>query len=103
MELSSFEFGLHLFLLIYSRTIVIDRYGVFTALEEDVYKLVVMSKFFTGMKMILASVLQCAIYTKSFTEFINNLERLSGRLVMNAQHCFVVIIVEEPLTKIEKY
>ena len=30
MELSSFEFGLHLFLLIYSRTIVIDRYGVFT-------------------------------------------------------------------------
>ena len=39
MELSSFEFSLHLFLLIYSRTIVIDRYGVFTALEEDVYEL----------------------------------------------------------------
>ena len=81
MKLSSFEFGLHLFLQIYSRTIVIDRYSVFTALEEDVYELGVMSKFFTGMKMIFASVLRCAIYTKSFTEFINNLERLSGRLV----------------------
>ena len=43
MELSSFEFGLRLFLLIYSRTIVIDRYGVFTASEEDVYQLGVMS------------------------------------------------------------
>ena len=50
MELSSFEFGLQLFLPIYSRTTVIDRYGVFTALEEDVYELGVMSKFFTGMK-----------------------------------------------------
>ena len=49
MEISSFEFGLHLFLLICSRTIVIGRYGIFTALEEDVYQLGVMS------------VLQCAI------------------------------------------
>ena len=46
MELNSFEFGLRLFLLIYSRTIVIDRYGIFTALEEDVYELGVMSKFY---------------------------------------------------------
>ena len=76
MELSSFEFGLHLFLLIYSRTTVIDRYSVFTALVEDVYKLEVMS------------VPRCAIYTKSFREFIRNLERLSGRLVMNVQHLF---------------
>ena len=67
MELSSFEFGLRLFLPIYSRTIVIDRYGVFTALEEDAYELGVMSKFFTGMKMIFVSVPQCAIYMKSFT------------------------------------
>ena len=44
MELSSFEFGLRLFLPIYSRTTVIDRYGIFTALEEDVYELGVMSK-----------------------------------------------------------
>ena len=88
MELSSFEFGLHLFLPIYSRTTAIDRYGVFTALEEDVYKLVVMSKLFTGMKMIFVSVPQCAIYKKSFTEFIKNLERLSGRLVTNVQHLF---------------
>ena len=43
MELSSFELGLLLFLLIYSRTIVIDRYGVFTTSEEDVYELRVMS------------------------------------------------------------
>ena len=53
--------------------------------------------------MIFASVPQCVIYTKSSKEFINNLERLSGRLVMNDQHCFDVIIVEEPLTKIKKY
>ena len=53
--------------------------------------------------MIFASVPQYAIYTKSFTESINNLERLLGRLVMNGQHYFVVIIVEEPSTKIEKY
>ena len=46
MEFGSFEFGLHLFLLIYARTIVIDRYSIFTALEEDVYKLAVMSKFY---------------------------------------------------------
>ena len=46
MELSSFEFHLRLFLLIYSRTIVIDRYGIFTALEEDLYELGVMSKFY---------------------------------------------------------
>ena len=46
MELNSFKFGLHLFLLIYSRTIVIDRYSVFTALEKDVYELEVMSKFY---------------------------------------------------------
>ena len=39
MELSSFEFGLRLFLPIYSRTRVIDRYGVFTASAEDVYVL----------------------------------------------------------------
>ena len=39
MELSSFEFCLHLCLPFYSRTIVIDRHGVFTALEEDVYEL----------------------------------------------------------------
>ena len=43
------------------------------------------------------------IYIKSYTEFINNLERLSGRLVTNVQHCFDVIIVEEPSTKIKKY
>ena len=54
MEFSSFEFGLHLFLSIYSRTTVIDRYGIFTMLEEDVYELGVMSKFFTGTKMIFA-------------------------------------------------
>ena len=35
MELSYFEFGLHLFLPIYSRTIVIDRCSIFAALEED--------------------------------------------------------------------
>ena len=88
MELSSFEFDLHLFLLIYSRTIVIDRYGIFTGLEEDVYELGVMSKFFTGMKMIFVSVPQCAICMMSFTEFIKNLGRLSGRLVTNVQHLF---------------
>ena len=76
MEISSFEFGLHLFLSIYSRTIVIDRYGIFTVLEEDVYQLGVIS------------VPRCAIYTKSFREFIKNLERLSSRLVMNVQHLF---------------
>ena len=58
MELSSFEFGLHLFLPIYSRTIVNDRYGIFTALEDDVYELGVMSTFFTGMKMISVSLPQ---------------------------------------------
>ena len=89
MELSSFESGLRLFSVpIYSRTTVIDRYSVFTALEEDVCKLGVMSKFFTGMKIIFVSVPWCAIYKKSFTEFIKNLERLSGRLVMNVQHLF---------------
>ena len=46
MKLSPFEFGLRLFLLIYSRTTVIDRYGVFTALRENVYELAVMSNFF---------------------------------------------------------
>ena len=46
MELSSFEFGLRLFLLIYSRTIVIDRFSFFTALEEDFYELGVVSKFY---------------------------------------------------------
>ena len=55
------------------------------------------------MKMIFASVLQCVIHMKSLTELINNLERLSGRLVMNVQQCFDVIVVEEPSTKIEKY
>ena len=40
---------------------------------------------------------------KSFTEFINNLERLSGRLAINVPYCFDVIIIEEPSTKIEKY
>ena len=67
---------------------MIDRYGVFAVLEEDVYKLGEMSKFFTRMKMIFASVPRCAIYKKSFIEFIKNLERLSGRLVMNVQHLF---------------
>ena len=51
------------------------------------------------MKMIFASVPQCAVYAKPLTEFINNPERLSGRLVTNVQHCFDVIIVEEPSTK----
>ena len=88
IKLSSFEFGLRLFLLIYSRTTVIDRYGFFTALKEDVYELRVMSKFFTGMKMIFASVPQCVIHKKSLTEFIKNLKRLSGRLVKNVQHLF---------------
>ena len=55
---------------------VIDRYSVFTAVEEDVCELGVMS------------VLWCAIYTKSFREFIKNVERLSGRLVTNVQHLF---------------
>ena len=45
MKLSSVEFGLRLFLPIYSRTTVIDRYSVFTSLEEDVSELGVMSKF----------------------------------------------------------
>ena len=53
--------------------------------------------------MTFPSVPQCAIYMKSLTEFINNLERLSGRLVTNVQYCFDVIIVEEPSTKIEKH
>ena len=54
--------------------------------------------------MIFASVPRCAIYTKPFTEFIKNLERLSGAdwsRMFNI--CFVVIIVEELSTKIEKY
>ena len=59
MELSS----------IYSRTIVIDRYGVFNASEEDVYKLGVMS------------VPRCAIYTKSFREFIE-----SGKIIEQIGH-----------------
>ena len=48
MELGSSEFSLCLclFLLIYSRTIVIDRYSIFTALEEDVYELRIMCKFY---------------------------------------------------------
>ena len=46
MELSSFEFGLRLFLPTYSKTIVIDRYDVFTELEEDVYELGVVSKLY---------------------------------------------------------
>ena len=75
MGLTSFELGLCLFLPIYSVTTVIDRYGIFTALEEDVYELGLMSKFFTGMKMIFASVLQHAIYKKSSTEFIKNRSR----------------------------
>ena len=73
MELSSFEFGWRLFLPICSRTIVTERYGVFTALEEDVCELGVMSKCYYW----------CAIYTKFFTEFIKNLERLLGRLITN--------------------
>ena len=55
---------------------MIDKYDVFTASEEDVRELGVMS------------VLRCVIYTKSFREFIKILERLSGRLVMNVQHLF---------------
>ena len=39
MELSSFEFGLHVFLPIYSRTTVTEEYSIFTVLEEDVYEL----------------------------------------------------------------
>ena len=46
MELRSFEFSFCLFLLICSRTTVIDSYRVFTALEEDVCKLGVVSKFY---------------------------------------------------------
>ena len=46
MELSSFEFGLRLFLPIYSRTIVIERCSVFKTVEEDVYELGVVSKFY---------------------------------------------------------
>ena len=76
MELSSFEFGLRLFLPIYSRTIVIDKYCVFTALEEHVYELEVMSNFFTGMKMIFASVPRYGIHTKSFTEFIKIIRQI---------------------------
>ena len=69
MELSSFEFGLRLLLPIYSRTIVIDRYGIFTALEEDVYELGVMSKFYHWNEhdfCVSTTVLACAsdfIYT----------------------------------------
>ena len=74
---------------------MVDRHGVFTALEEDVYELGVMSTFFTGMKMIFVSVLGCAIYIKSFTEFINHLERLSGRLVTNVQHCYAESNISE--------
>ena len=37
MELSSFEFSLHLFLPIYSRTVVIDMYNVFTGLKENIW------------------------------------------------------------------
>ena len=46
MELNSFEFGLCLFLSICSRTIMIDRYGIFIALEEMSMNWVVMSKFY---------------------------------------------------------
>ena len=46
MESISLEFSLRLFLLIYSRIIVIDKYGVFTALEKDVHKLGIKSKFY---------------------------------------------------------
>ena len=102
MELSSFEFSLHLHLAIYSKIIVIDRYGIFTAFDKDVYELGIMLNFITLMKMIFGSVPRCVIYTKLFPEFVNNLERSSGRLVVNVQHCFDVIIVEEPSTKIEK-
>ena len=68
---------------------MIDRYGVFTTWEEDVYELVVMS------------VQRCAIHMKSLREFIKNPERLWGRLVTNVQHLFSCNIVEEPSTKIE--
>ena len=74
--LSSFEFSLCLFLPIYSRTAVIDRYCVFTASEEDVYELGVMS------------VLWCAIYTKSFREFIKNLQGVSKKLLFKAAQGF---------------
>ena len=73
---------------------MIDRYSVFTVLEEDVYELGIMSKFYyRNENDFCVSTAVCVICTKSFTEFINNLERLSGRLVMNVQHCFDVIIV----------
>ena len=48
--------------------------------------------------MIFVSTAVCDL-RKSFTEFTNNLERLLGRLVTNVQHCFDVIIDEEPWTK----
>ena len=78
---------------------MIDTCDVFTALEEDIDELRVMSKFYYWNKNVFVSVPQCAIYLKSFKQFINNLERLSGRLVTNVQHCFDVIIVEEPFDK----
>ena len=81
MELSSFEFGLCLFLPIYSRTIVIDRYGIFIALEEDVYELGVMSKFFTGMKMIFASVPQLHEVFFSEISFIPTFDFISNWLL----------------------
>ena len=62
MELSSFEFSLHLFLLIYSRTIVIDRYGIFTALEKDVYKLRWCLNFITGMKTFCVGTAVCDLH-----------------------------------------
>ena len=46
MQLRSLEIGLHLFLPIYSTTILNDRSGAFTTLETDVFKLRVMSKFY---------------------------------------------------------
>ena len=91
MELSSFEFGLRLFLPIYSRAIMIDRYGTFTAFEKDIYKLGVMSKFYYWNENDFRISMWCAIYTKPFTEFINNLERLLGRLVMNAMFNIVLM------------
>ena len=44
------------------------------------------------MKIIFPSVPRCTIHTKSFKEFINNLERLSGRLVTNVCGLFQMVM-----------
>ena len=67
---------------------MIDRYGVFTALEEDVCELGVMSKFFTGMKMIIASVPRRAI-------FIKRVHKESGKIIGQIGHeCSTFILLD---------